>query len=105
MPLKDPEKTVEALEIAQKIAASGKHYFKAPELPILAKALINRDRQYKAAMDLLRELYMDTSTSMPAAWNDEVSWYKSQLHDCIGRAARGYKAIQKLDDDKEPKSE
>lgn len=43
-------------------------------------------------IDRLREfiegIYMDTSTGMPAAWNDEKSWYESQLRGVIGRAAR-----------------
>ena len=32
--------------------------------------------------------YNQTSTGMPPEWNDEVSWYESQLHSVIGKAAR-----------------
>ena len=50
-------------------------------------------KRHEAAMDALEDLYMNTSTEMPAAWNDEVSWYRSQLHSVIGRAARAHKQI------------
>lgn len=45
------------------------------------------------AREALEDLYMNTSTSMPAAYNDEASWYRSQLHSVIGRAARAYKEL------------
>ena len=49
------------------------------------------------AMEALEDLYMNTSTSMPAAYNDEASWYRSQLHSVIGRAARAAKELKALE--------
>jgi hypothetical protein len=60
----------------------------------LAKAHLELEAKYqaleKAALDTLEDLYLNTSTDMPAAWNDEISWYRSQLMSVIGRAARAH---------------
>jgi len=52
--------------------------------------------QCEAMRAALEDLYMNTSTDMPAAWNDETSWYRNQLHSVIGRAARAHKALSHL---------
>ena len=38
--------------------------------------------------EFIEDIYLNTSTCMPSAWNDETSWYKTQLHGVIGKAAR-----------------
>ena len=54
--------------------------------------LVSENIKLKAENNDLKEfiegIYMNTSTSMPAAWNDENSWYQSQLNGVIGKAAR-----------------
>lgn len=65
-------------------------------LQCLAKALLNTQKRLEAAMEALQDIYMNTSSCMPAAWNDETSWYQSQLHSCIGRAARSYRNLEAL---------
>ena len=44
--------------------------------------------------EVLEDIVMNTSTDMPAAWNDELSWYRNQLYGVIGRAARARKALE-----------
>lgn len=46
------------------------------------------------AMEGIEGLYMNTSTDMPAAWNDEASWYSRQLSSVISRAARLHAALK-----------
>lgn len=41
--------------------------------------------------DVLEDISMNVSMSMPLEWNDEASWYRSQFQSCIGKAARGLK--------------
>ncbi len=50
----------------------------------------------KIAVDGIEDLFMNTSTAMPAAWNDELSWYSRQLSSCIGRAARLHAKIKDM---------
>jgi len=57
------------------------------------------DRQLAEARAALRRIAYDVSVSMPAAWNDEPSWYRSQLMSAIGIAAR---ALDPSPADEEP---
>lgn len=57
------------------------------------KTIAQLEAKLERAREALEDLYMNTSTSMPAAYNDEASWYRSQLHSVIGRAARAYKEL------------
>ena len=57
------------------------------------------ERQLAEARAALRRVAYDVSVSMPAAWNDEPSWYRSQLMSAIGIAAR---ALDPSPADEEP---
>lgn len=57
------------------------------------KSIAELERKLAVAREALEDLYMNTSTSMPATYNDEASWYRSQLHSVIGRAARAHKEL------------
>jgi len=85
---------VKAKELAEQIIASKKQAVFAVDPVPLAEAYIDLLAKYevleKAALDTLEDLYLNTSTDMPAAWNDEISWYRSQLMSVIGRAARAH---------------
>lgn len=50
--------------------------------------LAQRDMEIGKLREFIEEIYLNASGGMPAAWNDELSWYRCQLHGVIGRAAR-----------------
>lgn len=57
------------------------------------KKISTLEAKLERAMDVIQDLYMNTSTDMPAALNDECSFYQRQLLGVIGRAARAHKEL------------
>ena len=66
-------------------------------LPELISAYEKLQEENEGLRGIINDIVFNTSTSMPAAWNDEKSWYESQLFGCIGRAARALKALDSGD--------
>lgn len=62
----------------------------------LAKKLESTQVENARLREFIEGIYMNTSTSMPAEWNDEASWYASQLRHVIGRAARFTKELREV---------
>lgn len=64
----------------------------------MAQRLNAEYRRVAVAREALAHIAYNISLSMPAAWNDERSWYERQFKTCIGHAAR---ALARLYADKE----
>jgi len=54
---------------------------------------MNDTEKLKIAMEALDAIRFATG-SMPEAWNDEASWYRSSFYDCVATAGSAMRRIE-----------
>jgi len=64
-----------------------------PAMNDMRSRIAELERKLSVAKEALKDLYMNTSTSLPYDEYDDAAWYRIQLHGVIGRAAKAHKEL------------